>query len=119
MKRILNHIKHFIYKRKELKRLKLCLEVIENAKDYYTTKGFNKGMCNAFYMVLYDIHIHINYMPYGQWLGINIPEFNPKYLTGLGASYNEYWWNVNDIDSRIEAFNKLINLYETKIKELC
>lgn len=117
MKKILNHIKYFIYKRKELKRLELCLEVIKNAKIYYTREGFNDGMCNAFIMTLYNMHI--NYMPYGQWLGINIPEFNPKYLTGLGASYSEYWWNIKDIDSRIEAFNKLINLYKTKIKELC
>ena len=88
MKKILNHIKHLVYKRKELKRLKFCLKVIENAKIYYTREGFNDGMCNAFIMTLYNMHI--NYMPYRQWLGINIPEFNPKYLTGLGALYSEY-----------------------------
>ena len=117
MKRILNHIKHLIYKRKELKRLKLCLKVITNAKTYYTRKGYTDGMCNAFTMVLYDIDT--NHMSYKRWLGINIPEFNSKYLTGLAISHDYYWWNVNDIDSRIAAFDKLIKLYETKIKELC
>lgn len=116
MKKILNHIKHLVYKRKEFKRLKLCLKVIIDAKKYYVKEGFNDGMCNAFVMTLYTMHI--NYMPYRQWLGINIPEFNSKYLTGLDISHNSYWWAVKDIDSRIEAFNKLIDLYENKLSSL-
>ena len=117
MKKILNYIKHLIYRRKELKRLELCLEVIKNAKIHYIRKKYDDGMCSSFYTTLHNMHI--NYMPYRQWLGINIPEFNPKYLTGLDVSYSDYWWHICDSSSRIAAFDKLINLYETKIKELC
>lgn len=116
MKRILNHIKHLIYRRKELKRLKLCLEVIMNAKNYYIKKGYIGGMCDSFYITLYNMGI--NYIPYRNWLGINIPEFNAKYLADSIISHDYYWWPIKDIDSRIAAFNKLIKLYETKIKEL-
>ena len=69
MKKILNHIKHLVYKRKELKRLKLCLKVIENAKIHYTRKGFKDGMCKSFYITLYNMGI--NHIPYRNWLGIN------------------------------------------------
>ena len=117
MKRILNHIKHLIYRRKELKRLELCLKVIERAKSYYILKGYDDGMCNAFGMALYKMNIY--HRSYTEWINHNIPEFNAKYLTGTNASHFTYWWDLKDIDSRVEAFNKLIDLYETKIKELC
>lgn len=114
MKRILNYIKHLVYKRKELKRLKLCLEVIKKAKIYQEL--YKEGMCASFkYAIIYTESIRN--IP--EWLNKNIPEFNAKYLTGSNMTHDHYWWNLNDIDSRIEAFNKLIKLYETKIKELC
>lgn len=115
MKRILNRIKHLIYRRKELK---LCLKIITDAKDYYIKNSY-LGMCNAFNRTLF-----LNYFKYiegigsNNWIKNNIPEFNAEYLTGIKKSYNEFWWNLNDTDSRIAAFDKLINLYETKIKEL-
>lgn len=115
MKRILNNIKHLIYRRKELKRLKLCLKVIKNAKNYYIEVRYF-GMCNAFAKALYDININNDI--HIQWLILNIPEFNAKYLTGSDVSHNIYWWDSNDCVSRIKAFDKLIDLYKTKIKEL-
>ena len=114
MKRILNYIKHLVYKRKELKRLKLCLEVIKKAKIYQEL--YKEGMCASFkYAIIYTESIRN--IP--EWLNKNIPEFNAKYLTGLDVSHSDYWWHICDTSSRIAAFDKLINLYKTKIKELC
>ena len=119
MKRILNHIKHFIYKRKELKRLNECLYVLKEAKAYYDSIHYF-GMCNA---LIYIVKEKYKNEPHRiklsrEWIKNNIPEFNLKYLIGENRCDEGYWWDIRDIDSRIEAFNKLIKLYETKIKEL-
>lgn len=119
MKQILNNIKHLIYKRKELKRLKLCLTIIIDAKNYYIRHSYC-GMCHAFIKTLFlNYYKHIKRTNCEDWIKNNIPEFNSKYLTGLNISHDRYWWNSNDSVSRIKAFDKLINLYKTKIKELC
>lgn len=118
MKRILNYIKYLVYKRKELKRLELCLRVIIDAKDYYVRNSY-LGMCNAFNKALF-LHYseYVKGTDFNNWIRNNIPEFNAEYLTGIKKPYHKFWWHLDDIDSRIKAFYKLINLYETKIKEL-
>ena len=47
-----------------------------------------------------------------------IPEFNPRFLTGVGNYYGRAWWPPVDRASRIEALDKLIAIYEQKIKDL-
>lgn len=46
-----------------------------------------------------------------------IPEFNPIFLTGGRKSYGQHWWLIQDKVSRIEALDKLIAIYEQKIKD--
>lgn len=46
-----------------------------------------------------------------------IPEFNPIFLTGEAAFYSHAWWPNGDRKSRIEALDKLIAIYEQKIKD--
>lgn len=46
-----------------------------------------------------------------------IPEFNPVFLAGKGKFYTEAWWPTCDRKSRIEALDKLIAIYEQKIKD--
>ena len=40
-----------------------------------------------------------------------------KYLNG--DSDEAYWWPIKYTKVRLEAYDKLINLYKTKLKELC
>lgn len=44
-----------------------------------------------------------------------IPEFKPTYFGLEEKSEYEYWWEVNDIQSRINALTELIDLYDKKI----
>ena len=46
-----------------------------------------------------------------------IPEFNPVFLTGKENFYGHAWWPTHDKASRIEALDKLIAIYEQKIKD--
>lgn len=46
-----------------------------------------------------------------------IPEFNPIFLTGEEHPYDNAWWPTYDKASRIEALDKLIAIYEQKIKD--
>ena len=46
-----------------------------------------------------------------------IPEFIPETF-GVNIEYDSYWWNVEDVDSRINAFDKLIEIYKNKLKVL-
>jgi hypothetical protein len=46
-----------------------------------------------------------------------IPEFNPIVLTGKNKCYGHPWWLIEDKASRLEALDKLIAIYEQKIKD--
>lgn len=46
-----------------------------------------------------------------------IPEFNPIFLTGIDWQYGYPWWPTLDTASRIKALDKLIAIYEQKIKD--
>ena len=112
---MITYIKKLIIKRKQRKEIKLIIEYIKFAKKYYlkcVNNGTYIGMCLAFN------HASLNDRYYNKHITYRlIPEFNPKFLNGNG---NEpYWWLLKDSKSRINAFDKLINLYKTKIKELC
>ena len=54
-----------------------------------------------------------------EWL---IPEFDPYILNGKSSLfkdnrdyYKHYWWELSDKESRIKAFDKLIEIYRAKI----
>lgn len=41
-----------------------------------------------------------------------IPQFNRKYLNAeKGRLQQEFWWKPSDVESRLKAFDKLINCY--------
>lgn len=46
------------------------------------------------------------------------PEFNKDKLAPHCTKYDGYWWDIDDIDSRIQALNKLISIYEKKLDSL-
>ena len=113
MKKILNHIKHLVYKRKQRKEIKLIINYIKLAKKYYIkciNNGTYIGMCITFNKASW-------HKPYYNKSSKSIPEFNSKYLNG--DSNEAYWWPIKYTKVRLEAYDKLINLYKTKLKELC
>ena len=88
------------------------LEILKRAKEYYTFKDAYdaRGICYRIYRILLsDYNISISY---GEIEHI-IPEFNPDFLGGKINSQN-YWWNIFDQESRITAFDVLIDIYDKK-----
>lgn len=96
-------------------RYKKILKWIKSAKKCYINNTYvntNRGMCFAFHVSGEYADDPLTY----SYIQEIIPEFNPIYLD---APYQEgYWWALGDIESRIKAFDKLIHLYKTKLKEL-
>ena len=68
-----------------------------------------RGMCYCLRRAVYD---QVDY----SMLLYNFPEFNPKYLKSTASIY-EFWWNVKDIESRLKAFDTLIELYKNSTEE--
>ena len=94
---------------------KEIIKWIKSAKKYYIDTSHiypTGGMCFAFNQTANKNYKNDTY----DYIRNIIPEFNPIYLNV--PSKMGYWWNFSDYKSRIEAFDKLINLYKTKIKEL-
>lgn len=91
------------------------LEILKRAKvfyeDYSKTSTGALGMCNAIDRVMSEedklLH-NIYHNDESKW----IPEFNKKFLGGTGSKKAWYWWPSYDSESRLEAFDKLINLYQ-------
>lgn len=77
------------------------------------TYNYAFGMC--FYIQTCINFIFDTYVYYSEIKNI-IPEFIPETF-GLNVEYNHLWWNSEDIDSRIKAFDKLIEIYKNKINE--
>ena len=82
------------------------LRDIKRAKKYYQ-EGRANYMCNALHMV------DIKYRE--KSIDSIIPEFNRDFLN---AKYKQYyhtaWWDSSDRESRIKAFDKLIEVYSKK-----
>ena len=88
------------------------LEILKYAKDCYVklTPYDHKGMCICVYFaLLYKYGMDFSYPDIDNL----IPEFNPDFLDGKINAQN-YWWNIFDKESRIAAFDTLINTYDKK-----
>ena len=103
MKRL---VKYFKPRYWELKRI---LSDIKQAKELILSNKYTY-LCHAFAAV-----------DNRYWSGLDvtkyIPEFNPIFLTGKEKFYEHPWWLIADKASRIEALDKLIAIYEQKIKD--
>ena len=82
-------------------RRRRILRDIKKAKRYFQ-EGRTRYMCNAFKIVSTNYFINP--------IDSLIPEFNREFLN---AKYKKgsVWWNVYDRESRLEAFDKLIEVY--------
>lgn len=65
------------------------------------------GMCYCIHVaILHYTNAQISYSDIKYY----IPKFNADFLNGNLES--AYWWPIEDIESRIKAFDKLIKVYE-------
>lgn len=90
----------------------LC--VLYTAKSKFITDrnsdNYAYGMC--FYLQISISFIFNIYLYYTEIKNI-IPEFTPETF-GLNVEYHGLWWKIKDNDSRIKAFDKLIEIYKNK-----
>lgn len=96
----INYIKHWI----ERRRRKSILKDIKKAKDFYLSYKSNH-MCFCFFYV--DSKKYWN----PDKIREIIPEFNREFLGAKMPYDNGIWWGNDDRKSRIEAFDKLIEIY--------
>ena len=81
--------------------------VLIMAKDYCIRR--HVGMCSCIDYGFLKIGINISYANIRKL----IPEFNLEFLTGKFVEKDTcfYWWPSYDIESRIDAFDRLIKIY--------
>lgn len=50
----------------------------------------------------------------------NIPEFNPEFLKAANFGVNpglDYWWDIDNHKSRLDAFSVLKDIYKGSVRE--
>ena len=108
------------------------LELLQKAKKLYLSNQGKVGMCWCIKVIANEGKSREEqrdrgHIPYAS-IRTQIPEFNPFYLNApevqckiLGNPYLEigleFWWDINDSESRIKAFDTLIKIYEDTDRE--
>ena len=99
---IIDYIKQW----KERRRRKSILKDIKKAKDFYL-RHRSKFMYMCFSEVSYE-----KYGGGSDQICERIPEFNREFLNAnRNPCFYCVWWSSDDRKSRIEAFDKLIEIY--------
>lgn len=92
----------FIKRWQERRRRKSILRDIKEAKQLYLADK-EQFMCLCFRWVNYDKYRTT------EAIQKRIPEFNPEFCE---ATFKDFaWWLQDDRESRIKAFEKLIEIY--------
>ena len=104
----------------------LILELLVKAKKLYLENQGKAGMCWCIKVIANEgksreEQSNKGQVPYTS-IKAQIPEFNPFYLKSYKAEFFainqhlavglEFWWEIDDVESRIKAFDTLIELYE-------
>ena len=107
------------------------LELLQKAKKLYLENQGKVGMCWCIKVVANEgkskeEQRNRGQVPYAS-IKSQIPEFNPWYLKAHKAEYLainrhlqeglEFWWDVKCVESRINAFDTLIEIYENIDRE--
>lgn len=89
---------------------KEILDVLIRARKNYNSTKY-PGMC-------YHIALCLPVSSYGFIIDY-IPEFNRKFLVSkeMLRVRSMYWWDIDDYQSRLDAFDKLIDIYQTKAEK--
>ena len=102
------------------------LELLVKAKKLYLENQGKAGMCWCIKVIANEGKSREEQRDRGQApysvIVSQIPEFNPYFLEApiislieSGVYFEiglEFWWDINSIGSRINAFDKLIGIYE-------
>ena len=107
----------------------LISELLTEAKKLYLKNIGKAGMCWCIKVIANEGKSReelqkIGHVPY-TYIKAIIPEFTPEFFGATPRrkcvkAFNiglEFWWDINDSESRIKAFDKLIKLYENVYKE--
>lgn len=102
----------------------LILKWIKDAKECYLKEDWCVGMCYAFIKTIpkYFKKKFCNNC-YSERIKNFIPEYYPEFFGTKEIEYDDeldnaieegYWWKHYDEESRIKAFDKLIEIYKNK-----
>ena len=104
----------------KLKKNMKKIDVLIKARELYKRLIPNPiGMCYCLKNVLYEQDGYYDLYYYAisyNMLVCNFPEFSPKYFK-LTTSTPGFWWNIEDTESRLKAFDTLIELYKNSTEE--
>lgn len=99
---------------KERFRNYIILRWLKKAKKFYIEKKVD-GMCWALMTTVPKKHLKLRI---GSIVDV-IPQYSPEYFNTRvieEGSDEGYWWPVKDRESRIKAFDKLIDDYQSLVK---
>lgn len=101
---MIQRIKTWLSNYKEKRRKKQILKIIKRAKQTFLN-GHSPFMCICFYHVESSFnHDYCNIVD-------KIPEFKPETFDYTYDIPEGSWWDKSDRESRIKAFDKLIEIY--------
>jgi hypothetical protein len=100
---MIQKIKNWLSDYKEKRRRKQTLEIIKEAKQAYLNDK-SCYMCCCFYLV------NPSFSSYKDIVN-KIPEFKPSTFGLYIKDIKGCWWDTRDRESRINAFNKLLEIY--------
>lgn len=105
------------------------VDLLKKSKELYLENQGKTGMCWCIKVIANEGKSKeelqkIGHVPY-TYIKAIIPEFTPEFFGATPRrkkvkAFNiglEFWWDVNDSESRIKAFDKLIKLYEDVYRE--
>lgn len=84
-------------------------ELIDKARDHFIS-GKSPAMCFAFCEILEEDY-GIYSSEKREEIVKQIDKFNSKWLTNREIPRNKFWWGEDDVQSRIDAFDKLLEYY--------
>lgn len=86
------------------------LSILEDAREEFIRDEDIKGMCRALYRVIQRKH---SIRMWEVSPASIFPEFNQATLSGNDLT-GGFWWREDDRESRVKAFDKLIDIYRNK-----
>lgn len=105
-------------------------DVLKSAEEIYVEEIMKRnnaaypGMCWCLKVAAANINFkeNVSKVRYPTYKGLvdNIPEFNPEFLKAtksIKTAGLDFWWDLNDRQSRLNAFRLLRSIYKQSDKE--